>query len=188
MSYIAVDLDGCLAEYSGWNNGEIGKPIPLMVQRVKNWLANGKRVMIFTARVALDPSCYSAESDRHADSEFVAWQHELIEDWCLEHLGQVLPVTAIKSPSFTEFWDDRCVPVQPNKGIDIMAKLKAALILADQWLLWHRDDCAIYHRISDDRFGDCTCGLVEMRNLVDDLVGEHRLCVDAIDWEEMDKD
>lgn len=45
--WIGVDLDGTLAHYDGWK-GEthIGKPIPLMLARVKRWLAEGKEVRI----------------------------------------------------------------------------------------------------------------------------------------------
>ena len=34
-------LDGTLAEYHGWGDGGIGKPIPAMVNRVKAWLEAG---------------------------------------------------------------------------------------------------------------------------------------------------
>src|SRR5690349_18780615 len=49
--WIGVDLDGTLAEYHGWKGVEhIGPPIPEMVARVKQWLAEGRDVRIFTAR------------------------------------------------------------------------------------------------------------------------------------------
>jgi len=50
--WIGVDFDCTLAEYHGWNGGELGPPIPAMVERVKAWLAEGREVRIFTARVA----------------------------------------------------------------------------------------------------------------------------------------
>ena len=50
--WIAVDLDGTLAEYHGWvNTFNIGAPIPVMAERVRSWIADGKDVRIFTARV-----------------------------------------------------------------------------------------------------------------------------------------
>ena len=50
--WIGVDLDGTLAEYAGWVSEEhIGHPVPMMLERVKAWLAEGKDVRIFTARV-----------------------------------------------------------------------------------------------------------------------------------------
>ena len=52
--YIAVDLDGTLAFYDHWRGVEhVGEPIPAMVQRVRQWLSEGKDVRIFTARVSV---------------------------------------------------------------------------------------------------------------------------------------
>jgi len=52
--WIAVDLDGTLAEWDGWKGHQhIGKPIPLMVERVKRWLAMDIEVRIFTARASI---------------------------------------------------------------------------------------------------------------------------------------
>ncbi len=49
--WIGVDLDGTLAHYDGWAGPEsIGEPIPLMMARVREWLALGREVRIFTAR------------------------------------------------------------------------------------------------------------------------------------------
>lgn len=45
-------MDGTLAVYDEWRGAHhIGEPIPLMVARVKDWLAAGKVVKIFTARM-----------------------------------------------------------------------------------------------------------------------------------------
>lgn len=106
--WIGVDLDGTLAEYHGWVGAtHIGKPIPKMVERVKQWLAAGQDVRIFTARV-------NGESPGRAEEVgpiFVA-----ISDWCLEHLGTRLPITYKKDFGMIELWDDRCVQVIPNTG------------------------------------------------------------------------
>jgi hypothetical protein len=58
QGWIGVDLDGTLAEYHGWAGPEhIGKPIPLMVERVKRWHEQGQPVRIMTARVSpLNPN------------------------------------------------------------------------------------------------------------------------------------
>ena len=48
--WIGVDLDGTLAFYQGWNEGKIGDPVPVMLARVKGWLAEGVEVRIVTAR------------------------------------------------------------------------------------------------------------------------------------------
>lgn len=106
--WIGVDLDGTLAEYHGWDGGGIGVPVPAMVERVRTWLAEGKDVRIFTARV-----CW-----RKRPAELAAHVFE-IQDWCREHLGQVLPITAQKDFDMVELWDDRCVQIIPNTGLTV---------------------------------------------------------------------
>jgi len=98
--WIGVDLDGTLAVYHSGQHAEIGAPIRPMVELVKTWLARGAEVRIFTARAA------------HAV------EHELlaIEDWCKEHIGQVLPITCTKDFSMVALFDDRAVQVEPNTG------------------------------------------------------------------------
>lgn len=114
--WIAVDLDGTLARYEGWKNGEIGEPIPAMVERVRHWLFEGKEVRIFTARVGIQPGAYSLESKRFADAEFVAEETAKVQDWCEKYIGTRLPVTNVKDFSCIEIWDDRAVQVIPNTG------------------------------------------------------------------------
>lgn len=98
--WIGVDLDGTLAEYGKWAGvGHIGKPIPRMLERVKRWRAGGVEVRIVTAR-ATDP-----ESVPH------------IQQWCEQHVGEVLPVTNTKDYQMIELWDDRAVQVVPNTGL-----------------------------------------------------------------------
>ena len=96
--WIGVDLDGTLAHYEGWNGGSIGKPIAPMVNRVRDWLQNGREVRIFTARAAA-PELIPA-----------------VQEWCLTHIGTVLPVTNVKDFGMVELWDDRAVQVVPNTG------------------------------------------------------------------------
>jgi len=107
--WIGVDLDGTLSvEDRDWTTAElrIGPPIPKMVERVKGWLADGKRVKIFTARVGLGNN--------------VDDQMALIAVWCKAHLGQVLEVTCAKDYAMLELWDDRCVQMQTNTGQTIV--------------------------------------------------------------------
>lgn len=106
--WIGVDLDGTLAVHnSGDGVDQIGEPIAPMVERVKNWLAQGIEVRVFTARLAFDP-------DHPAASVYT--QHRMICDWCKEHIGQELRVTSMKDFNMIELWDDRCVQVIPNTG------------------------------------------------------------------------
>lgn len=121
MAWIGVDLDGTLAEYTGWDGPtKIGKPIPLMVQRVLSWLAAGKEVRIFTARVyplGYIPQSYSPNWTPDSYETRIAKEAvESIRRWCLEHIGQYLPITCIKDYEMYELWDDRAVRVEKNTG------------------------------------------------------------------------
>lgn len=111
--WIGVDLDGTLAHYEGWAGGLIGRPIPLMVDRVKAWLAQGVDVRIFTARVAGQPHPNPSE-----DSPCLIDQaRRQIQDWCEEHIGVRLPVVCTKDFAMIELWDDRAVSVKANTGL-----------------------------------------------------------------------
>ncbi len=101
--WIGVDLDGTLAKYDGWvGTSHIGEPVPVMLDRVVRWLAQGFDVRIFTARVS------RPEQEKEA--------RKVIEAWCRLHIGQVLPITNEKDTGMIELWDDRAVQVIPNTG------------------------------------------------------------------------
>lgn len=96
----AVDLDGTLAEYHGWNGVDsVGKPIPKMINRVKQWIDQGIRVVIFTAR-ANDPDTIEA-----------------IMEWLEENGLEDLEITNIKTSDMTRIYDDRAIQVIKNEGI-----------------------------------------------------------------------
>ena len=103
--WIGVDFDGTLAFYDGWK-GEthLGEPIQPMVDRVKQWLIEGKEVKIFTARVTEGPN-RNVENVR-----------TLVEDWSVMHIGTKLEVTNIKDYGCLEIWDDRAIRVVINTG------------------------------------------------------------------------
>lgn len=107
--WIGVDLDGTLAEYHGWSEGKIGKPIPVMINRVKEWLAKGEIVKIFTARV--QPQQTALSMNKMVNE---------IRDW-LETAGlpRDLEITATKDYNMIELWDDRCIQVVQNTGVSI---------------------------------------------------------------------
>lgn len=114
--WIGVDLDGTLAFYDGWHGPRhIGKPIPAMVERVQNWLREGRDVRIFTARVG-GTGDYVPESKQRDSDDFAELQRDVIGEWCEKHIGARLPVTATKDYGMTELWDDRAVQVVPNTG------------------------------------------------------------------------
>lgn len=106
--WIGVDLDGTLAHYDGWIAPDhIGDPIPNMVNRVKQWLADGHEVKIFTARVSHD----SPQREIEAGLARIA-----VQEWCHEVFGFVLPITCEKDYGMIELWDDRAVQVELNTG------------------------------------------------------------------------
>ena len=100
--WYGVDLDGTLARYDGWQGPEhIGVPVPRMLHRVLDWLNAGCEVRIVTARVSQDED---------------GSVRRVIEAWCMEHLGRVIPITNAKDYNMIELWDDRAVQVVPNTG------------------------------------------------------------------------
>jgi hypothetical protein len=126
--WIAIDLDGTLACYEGWVSVDyIGPPIPAMVARVKQWLAEGKDIRIFTARVdggTVALSMGNPEGEKFRDREHV---QAVIEAWCLRHLGQIVPITNTKDYGMIELWDDRCIQIEKNTGralVDLRAQLE----------------------------------------------------------------
>lgn len=100
-SWLGVDLDGTLADYSGWSD-EIGEPIPKMIQRVKNWIDEGKEVRILTARGSQEPGKYE--------------QLVKVYEWVKEHIGTPLEVTHKKDPLMKKLYDDRVQRVEANTG------------------------------------------------------------------------
>ena len=107
--WIGVDLDGTLAHYDRWRGSHhIGEPIPKMVDRVKQWVADGKEVRIFTARTS--PMSLKLNGDEDWD---VAHSISL---WCLKHIGTAFTITHEKDMAMVQLWDDRCVQVIPNTG------------------------------------------------------------------------
>jgi hypothetical protein len=110
--YVAVDFDGTLAvgRTKKWN-GPLGKPVELMLDRVKKWLFVGIEVRLFTARV--NPF------DRHGNLQTREELNELckrLDKWCLKYVGVKLPITCMKTHNVLEIWDDRAIQVIKNTG------------------------------------------------------------------------
>jgi hypothetical protein len=98
-SWIGVDLDGTLAYHNKFRGiDHIGKPIPIMLYRVRKWIEKGYRVKIVTAR-ASDPEAIPA-----------------VELWLKKHGLEGLEVTNEKDYDMVELWDDRAVRVMCNTG------------------------------------------------------------------------
>lgn len=115
--WIAVDLDGTLAFYDYWRGPEhIGEPISGMVNFVKDLIAEGKTVKIFTARV-------SDGSDMP-----VSRKVQIIQDWTEEHVGQRLEVTCVKDWAMEVLYDDRAVQVEINTGKRVLLNASTRLL------------------------------------------------------------
>ncbi len=95
--WIGVDLDGTLAEYEATCK-TIGKPVPLMLARVVQWLEQGIEVRIFTAR-ATDPIMIP-----------------VIKIWLKQWGLPDLKVTCCKDFAMIALYDDRCIRVETNTG------------------------------------------------------------------------
>jgi hypothetical protein len=130
--WYGFDLDGTLAKYDGWKGiDHIGDPIKPMVDRIKRFHEEGKRVKIMTARVAprkLDDGTTGEQYVTIPQGEKGAarnYAHQFIEDWCLVHLGFLPEIVHQKDHRMIELYDDRVKQVIPNEGIlveDIASK------------------------------------------------------------------
>jgi hypothetical protein len=104
--WIGVDLDGTLAFYDKWRGPtHIGAAIPAMLDRVKQWVADGLEVRIFTARVS---------TDNLTERKLIV---SAIQKWCLVNGLPTLQITCVKDFGMITLWDDRAVHVIPNTGV-----------------------------------------------------------------------
>lgn len=99
--WIGFDLDGTLAEYHGWKDGEIGKPVLNIVNRWNLHRKQGFECRIFTARVS---------------GEDAEEQRKLIQEWALLNLKEVPVITHEKDFKMICLYDDRAIAVKPNSG------------------------------------------------------------------------
>jgi hypothetical protein len=85
-------LDGTLAKYDHWRGlSHIGEPIPAMVARVREWLAQGLEVRIMTARM-----------DSRRDPMAIEETREAVAAWTFKHLGVPLACTNTKDFDMVE--------------------------------------------------------------------------------------
>lgn len=105
--WVGFDLDGTLAVHGEWRGPRyIGDPIMPMVERAKAYIANGTDIRIVTARVG------GSMSDHDRSEVMFA-----IDNWCKQHLGRTVRITASKDYQMLYLYDDRCRQVIPNTGI-----------------------------------------------------------------------
>lgn len=110
--WIGVDLDSTLAKYESGQWPAIGDPVPEMLQLVKALLAAGWEVRIMTARVG---GMYKIGAST-AEKEDAYRQRAKVQNWIQEHVGTLLPVTAVKDYDMALLLDDRAVTVEHNTG------------------------------------------------------------------------
>ncbi len=109
-SWIGFDLDGTLAygEEGRYHPAKIGQPVPKMVELVKKYIAEGRDVKIFTARVS------GGGSIIRLIEVFRTRYH--IRKWCKEHIGQSLPIVCVKDYRMHLLYDDRARQVTTDTG------------------------------------------------------------------------
>jgi len=103
--WIGVDFDRTLSTFdrSMGISKVCGQPIPAMVDRIQKWVAAGKTVKIFTARVSPHPH--------------LAWHdpkkvEKKIQDWLEKYGMPRLEVTCVKDFLCEALWDDKAVSVE----------------------------------------------------------------------------
>jgi hypothetical protein len=94
-------------------------------------LAEGRDVRIFTARVDGGEVALAMGNPAGEAFKNVERIKGFIEQWCLKHLGRMLPITNKKDYGMIELWDDRCVQVVPNTGYRVDG---ADMVLSDEGL------------------------------------------------------
>jgi len=107
---VAFDLDGVLALHGPREkeSGEIGKPISSMIKKLKEFLAAGYNVVVFSARLG--------QGDRREITREIG-------NWTMKHIGVRLPVTDVKSADWECFFDDKAVQVIRNSGMTVTEAL-----------------------------------------------------------------
>lgn len=93
-------MDGTLARHeSGWGIDLIGPPVEPMLRRVKELLAAGVEIRIFTARATMGPEVVRG-----------------VREWLHQNGLPQLRITSVKDPDMVFFYDDRAVQVERNTG------------------------------------------------------------------------
>jgi len=101
-SWVGFDFDGTLAESNpgDFDPAATGAAVPEMLDKLREHLAAGDTVKIFTARAAGDAEGVGA-----------------IQEWLEDHDLPALEITNEKDPGMTKLYDDRAVSVGENTGV-----------------------------------------------------------------------
>lgn len=109
--WVGFDLDGTLAEHGKYlGPGHIGTMIEPMKEVLLEWIRQGYRVKIMTARMS------------HAESRDEA--RTIIQDWLEANGLPRLEVTCKKDYKMIRLYDDRAVQVIPNSGVTLEEIIK----------------------------------------------------------------
>lgn len=108
MGWIGFDLDRTLAHYTLEQKELIGEPIIPILDLIKKLIHEGKDVRIFTARANI--------VSYNGDTQLLEYHLNMIREWCLVHIGKVLPITCAKDFNTEKIYDDIAVHVVPNNG------------------------------------------------------------------------
>ena len=109
--WVGFDLDGTLAEHSKYLGPDhIGTMIQKMKDILIEWLKQGYRVKIMTARMG------------HAELRDEA--RTIIQDWLEVNGLPRLEVTCKKDYKMIRLYDDRAVQVIPNTGVTLEEVVK----------------------------------------------------------------
>ena len=108
--WIGIDLDGTLAFADKWMGAdEIGEPIPLMLERVKQMIKEGHTVKILTARASVEE------------------QIPPIREWLKQHGLGDLEITCSKDHKMIALYDDKAIQVIKNIGITLQEVFERTL-------------------------------------------------------------
>lgn len=117
IGWIAIDLDGTLASYDPRHGVEqVGRAIPGMIDRVKQWLQAGYEVRVFTARAA--------------DETLIP----PVQEWLIANSLPALAVTNCRDKQLLQIWDDRAIQVETNTGEVITPRQYISLDLSGGWI------------------------------------------------------
>ncbi len=106
VSWIGLGLEGGLAKTVSDGEGkpvpgQLGAPVPQMVERLYDWQSKGLMVKIFTPLASTEEGLVR------------------VRDWLIKHGLPELQVTNAKDLHMLELWDARCIQVIPNTGMPV---------------------------------------------------------------------
>ena len=111
---VAVDLDGCLARYSGeWRGpAHIGEPLPGAVEAMAALVEMAFHVVVFTCRIELNEKWV----DGLPREELI----RIVEDWLRDNAfpAEMSVWTEGGKPMAEYYLDDRAIHVEPQRDPD----------------------------------------------------------------------